>query len=276
MIKGLREGAAANVLAIPLTTFVSMPMIALALVLDLGGLGAPAWWLVGKSLALLLAIAHLTANQAGAVIRFPPMSTGLYLAVIAGELWLALWVGRVRLLGFLPIAFGLASLAFLRPPDVLISGDGRQVGVFGQGPAMISLRNGRGGFMRQALLDDAGLAGETVAMADWPAARCNSDFCAMTVRTQGTETRLLLQRSRARVGTLGLVNACAASDIVVSERSLPAVCRPRWFKADRGLFERTGGLAIDLVDRKVTTVSGAAGIGRGGHGWERWIEPAGQ
>ena len=253
-----------------------MPMIALALVLDLGGLGAPAWWLVGKSLALLLAIAHLTANQAGAVIRFPPMSTGLYLAVIAGELWLALWVGRVRLLGFLPIAFGLASLAFLRPPDVLISGDGRQVGVFGQGPAMISLRNGRGGFMRQALLDDAGLAGETVAMADWPAARCNSDFCAMTVRTQGTETRLLLQRSRARVGTLGLLNACAASDIVVSERSLPAVCRPRWFKADRGLFELTGGLSIDLLDRKVTTVSGAAGIGRGGHGWERWIEPAGQ
>ncbi len=262
-------GAAANVLAIPLTTFVSMPMIALALVLDLGGFGAPAWWFVGKSLALLLAIAHLTASQAGAVIRFPPMSTALYLAVIAGELWLALWVGRVRLLGLLPIALGLVSLAFLRPPDVLISGDGRQVGVFGQGPAMISLRNGRGGFMRQALLDDAGLAGDTIAMTDWPAARCNSDFCAMIVRTQGTETRLLMQRRGARVGTLGLVNACAASDIVVSERSLPAVCRPHWFKADRGLFERTGGLAIDLSARKVTTVT----TGQGKHGWERWIEP---
>ena len=262
-------GAAANVLAIPLTTFVSMPMISLALVLDLGGLGAPAWWLAGKSLALLLAIAHLTASQAGAVIRFPPMSTALYLAVLAGELWLGLWIGRVRLWGLLPIAIGLASLAILRPPDLLVSGDGRQLGVFGQGPAMISLRAGRGGFMRQALLDDAGLMGETVAMADWPAARCNSDFCAMTIHAEGTITRLLVQRSRARVGTLDLVNACADNDIVVSERSLPRVCRPRWFKADRALFERNGGLAFDLVRRKVSTVS----AGRGKHGWERWIDP---
>ena len=265
-------GAAANVVAIPLTTFVSMPMIALALVLDLVGAGAPAWWLAGKSLALLLAIAHLTASKAGAVIRFPPLSTAMYLAVIAGELWLALWAGRVRLWGLVPIALGLASLALLRPPDVLISGDGRQVGVFGQGPAMISLRGGRGGYMRQALLDDAGLTGQTVAMADWPTARCNSDFCAMTVHADRTATRLLLQRSRARVGTLGLVEACAASDVVVSERSLPLVCRPRWFKADRALFERTGGLAIDLPRRKVTTVS----VGRGRHGWERWIGPDNQ
>ena len=56
-------GAFANVVAIPLTTFVSMPLIALALLLDLAGLGQPAWWLAGKSLELLLAIAHGTAGQ---------------------------------------------------------------------------------------------------------------------------------------------------------------------------------------------------------------------
>ena len=265
-------GAAANVVAIPLTTFVSMPMIALALVLDLAGLGAPAWWVVGKSLALLLGVAHLTAAQAGSVVRFPPMSATLYAGVIAGELWLALWTGKIRLWGLLPVALGLASLAFLRPPDVLISGDGRQVGVFGQGPTMLSLRAGRSGFARDALLDDAGITGRTVALADWPAARCNSDFCALAMHSAGRTTRLLLQRSRARVGTFGLVAACAASDVVVSERGLPPVCHPRWFKADRALFERTGGLAIDLVRRKVTMVA----AGRGQHGWERWIGAAAQ
>lgn len=56
-------GAFANVIAIPLTTFVSMPLIALALALDTLGLGAPAWWLAGKSLELLLAIAHFTASS---------------------------------------------------------------------------------------------------------------------------------------------------------------------------------------------------------------------
>ena len=36
-------GAFANVIAIPLVTFVSMPLIALALFLDLIGLGGPVW-----------------------------------------------------------------------------------------------------------------------------------------------------------------------------------------------------------------------------------------
>ncbi len=84
-------GAIANVIAIPLTTFVSMPLIALALFLDLAGLGAPAWWLAGKSLELLLAMAHWVAAQPGAVNRLPAMGAGPFLLFVAGALWLALW-----------------------------------------------------------------------------------------------------------------------------------------------------------------------------------------
>src|SRR4029079_4271835 len=64
-------GALANVIAIPLTTFVSMPLILLALALDTVGAGAPAWWLAGKSLELLLWIARFTARQPGAVGVLP-------------------------------------------------------------------------------------------------------------------------------------------------------------------------------------------------------------
>ena len=45
-------GALANVVAIPLTTFVIMPLEALALLFDLVGLGAPFWWLTGQALEL--------------------------------------------------------------------------------------------------------------------------------------------------------------------------------------------------------------------------------
>lgn len=55
-------GAFANVIAIPLVTFLSMPLIAMALALDSIGIGAPAWWLAGESLELLLAIAHWTSS----------------------------------------------------------------------------------------------------------------------------------------------------------------------------------------------------------------------
>ncbi|HSQ94960.1 MAG TPA: ComEC/Rec2 family competence protein [Croceibacterium sp.] len=67
-------GAFANVIAIPLVEVVSMPLIALALTLDLLGLGAPAWWLAGKSLEFMLWIAHLAASQPGAVRLMPQMA----------------------------------------------------------------------------------------------------------------------------------------------------------------------------------------------------------
>ena len=52
-------------IGIPLTTFLCMPLIALALFLDLFGLGAPAWFFAGLSLDALIGIAHFTAQQPG-------------------------------------------------------------------------------------------------------------------------------------------------------------------------------------------------------------------
>jgi competence protein ComEC len=51
-------GAVANLIAIPLTTFVVMPFEALALAMDAAGAGAPAWWVVERALGLLLWVAH--------------------------------------------------------------------------------------------------------------------------------------------------------------------------------------------------------------------------
>lgn len=76
-------GALANVIAIPLVTFASMPLIAVALLLDLVGLGSPVWWLVEASLDLLLGIAHFIAAQPGAVKLMPQMdrlTIGLFTA----------------------------------------------------------------------------------------------------------------------------------------------------------------------------------------------------
>jgi competence protein ComEC len=102
-------GALANVVAIPLTTFVSMPFLALALLLDPVGLGAPAWWVTGRSLDLLLGIAHLTAHQPGAVTMLPGMPGWVFAMMVLGLLWLALWTGRVRCGGWCRSASGRCS-----------------------------------------------------------------------------------------------------------------------------------------------------------------------
>jgi competence protein ComEC len=122
-------GALANVVAIPLVTFISMPMIAAALLFDLIGLGAPFWWVAGQSLELLIWIAHTTSAQPGAVNLMPQMSWLNFALFIAGSLWLALWKGRYRLLGFVPAATATVMLMATPIPDVLISNDGRNVGI---------------------------------------------------------------------------------------------------------------------------------------------------
>ena len=48
------------------------------------GMGAPVWWAVGKSLALLLGLAHMVAAQPGAVTLFPAMGGAAYALFLAG------------------------------------------------------------------------------------------------------------------------------------------------------------------------------------------------
>jgi len=79
-------GALANVVAIPLVTFGSMPLIALGLVFDPVGAGAPFWWAVERSLEPLLAIAHVTASQPGAVRLMPQLSGSAIALFVSGGL----------------------------------------------------------------------------------------------------------------------------------------------------------------------------------------------
>jgi competence protein ComEC len=261
-------GALANVVAIPLTTFVSMPLIALALLLDTVGLGAPAWWLVGKSLEALLALAHFTASQPGAVTTMPAMGKGAFLLFVAGGLWLALWSGRVRLWGLVPTSLGVLSLAFLEPPDLLVSGDGRHVGLTGAFPGeLLVLREGRGSYARDTLLELAGMNGLTRSIDEWSGARCNADLCLVSLTRGGRDWTLLLTRTRDRFVERDLAAACERVDIVISDRWLPRSCRPRWLKADRRYLERSGGLAIDLDDASIVRVADS----QGEHGW--WQPP---
>ncbi len=257
-------GALANVIAIPLTTFVTMPLIALALVLDLVGAGAPVWWAVGKSLEFLLGIAHFVAGQPGAVTLFPAMGGASYALFLIGGFWLALWRGRARLWGLVPILAGTVGLMLVRPPDVLISGDGRHVGFTGLADdTLLILRDSRSDYARQNLAEIAGMSGKLVPLDQWPGARCNDDFCGLEVQRGGRNWRFLMARGHNPVPIRDLAAACERVDIVVADRRLPAACRPAWLKADRQLLDATGGISLDLAAGRIDTVAAR----QGEHGW---------
>jgi competence protein ComEC len=245
-------GALANILAIPLTTFVIMPLEALALLFDLGGLGAPFWWLAGAALDLLLTLAHAVAAAPGAVARLPTMGSAAFALMVAGGLWLALWRTRWRRWGLVPAAAGALAALLTPVPDLLVTGDGRHVALRTASGELALLRGRAGDYVRDLMAQSAGLDVEPRELETLRTAECSADFCIADLRGR----RLLASRSDRRVPIEALRRACAEADIVVSDRRLPAACRPRWLKADREFLARSGGLAITLgATPRVATVA---------------------
>lgn len=258
-------GAFANVLAIPLVTFVAMPLIALALVFDVAGLGAPLWWLAGQSLEFLLALAHWVAARPGAVRLMPQIATSAILLYVAGMLWLALWPGRLRLWGLMPVCVALAMMLMTPAPDVLVARDGRQIAVAGDDEQLLVLREGEG-YALDSLREAAAVEGEPLAIERAPGARCSPDFCALELRRDRRNWSLLVARSKHYVDARQLIAACAAVDVVIAARSLPRSCAPRWLKADGRFLRDHGGLALYLNQSpRLVTV----GETQGEHGWWR-------
>lgn len=256
-------GAAANIVAIPLTTFVIMPLEALALLLDMAGIGAPVWWLVSQALALLLWIAHRVADAPGAVAMLPTMAWSAFALMVVGGLWLALWRTPLRRWGAVPLAAG-ALWAIVSPaPDLLITGDGRHVAlVLGDGRVAL-LRERTGDYMRGVLSEAAGVDGEPLPFDALMQVRCSADLCTAQMNRGGRRWRILATRSPYLVEWRRMVRACATADIAISERRLPRGCYPRWLKIDRPLLARTGGLAIDLDRARIDGVAAHVGA----HPW---------
>ncbi|WP_339347125.1 ComEC/Rec2 family competence protein [uncultured Sphingomonas sp.] len=261
-------GAAANIVAIPLTTFVVMPAEAIALALDAVGLGAPAWWVAHLGLALLLWIARTVAAAPGAVAAIPGMPAGAFGLMAAGGLWVALWRTRWRLAGLIPVAIGAGWALATPPPDLIVTGDGRHLAWRGEDGTVAILRDRAGDYVRDTLAEGAGLDDEPALLSQTPGARCNRDLCWLE---RGT-WRVLATRSAYFVPVAALVPLCRQADIVVSDRRLPRGCRARWVTLDRATLARTGGVAVTLAQRKAVSVrrSGDA------HPWVRSSDRGGE
>jgi competence protein ComEC len=239
-------GAFANIVAIPLTTFVVMPAEALALLFDLGGIGAPFWWAAGQGLRLLLWLARTVSSVPGSVAALPSMPVGAFLAMISGGLWIMLWRTRARRLGLVPLAISAVWALATPAPDVLVTNDGRHLAVRAADGRLHLLRSRAGDYVRAVLATGAGTADEALDLDAMPGARCSDDACVATIDRGGRTWRLLALRSRYRLDWARLTESCAWADIVVADRRLPRGCTPRWLKLDAAALRASGGVAIRL------------------------------
>ena len=242
-------GALANVVAIPLTTFVVMPAEALALLFDSVGLGAPFWWIADHALRALIALAHAVASAPGAVATLPVFPRWGFALAVGGGLWLLLWRTGWRWAGSVPLLIGMAALMAAPRPDLLITGDGRHVAAKLPDGDYALLRGGAGDYVRDAMGEAAGVDTPLLALADLAHVECNADFCRWQ-QGEGKALRVILAaRGRDRIEGVEMAAACAAADVVISDRWLPRQCVGRWLTVDRDSLSRTGGLAIYLAPK---------------------------
>ena len=266
-------GVAANLFAIPWTTFVIMPLEAAALLLDPLGLGEPAWALAGWSIDRLLGLAHFVSGLDGAVATLPATPRPAFALIVIGGLWLCLWSGRSRVVGLVPFVAGAIWAMTAPTPDLLVTGDGRHLALVENGTPYI-LREGSGEFTRSIFNEAAGFDGEAPGLAGGGNARCSRDSCVGILDRGGRRWVYLVTRTSHRMRWEELTAACSRVDIVVSDRWLPRACTPRWIKLDRKALESTGGVALYLdgnphIDSVAGRTAGrpwAAGLSNDGSG----------
>lgn len=150
------------------------------------------------------------------------------------------------------VAVGIGWAVLTPPPDLLVSGDGRHVAVRTAGGGLALLRDRTGEYMRDVMAANGGVA-EPGLMSEG-SGRCSADLCVAEVRRGARRWRVLMTRSAYPVPWRELVAACAAADVVVSDRRLPRGCVPRWLRLDRDELARRGGVTVTFADGRVATV----------------------
>jgi competence protein ComEC len=161
-------GVLANVIAVPIMGFVVMPSAILAAALAPFGGEALGLWGMTLGLGAILDVASYVADLPHSVSYIkapPPKALGI---LAASVLFGILWRGRMRILAVIPAFAAMVLWINFPRPDVLISGDGRLIGVMVQGARVLNAAKGSGFVARSWLENDGRPISQSAAHGDLP------------------------------------------------------------------------------------------------------------
>lgn len=251
-------GALTNILAIPLTGVLVMPagVLAVALMpfgLEWVGLQPMAW-----GTAAIIALAEWAASMPAAAVLMPVLPVWGLALITLGGLWLCLWRTGWRLAGVAAIALGFLSMASVSPPDVLVAGDGKLIGVRLADGRLALSSAAAGGFARKTWAQRTA-AGEAPVL--WPkegeldGGRLRCDPLGCVYREAG-HIVAFPNRSAA------ILDDCRLADVVVVAGAPPRRCPSATLVLDQDRLRRDGSYGLWLGPGSVRTGSVNAERGR--------------
>lgn len=156
-------GLIANLLTVPVMGAVIMPAGAVAALLAPFGLAALPLWVMEQGARWILFVAHWIAGLEGSVTAIPAPDPSVLPLFTLGALWLILWRGKVQLAGVVPVLAALVLWLTAERPVLLVSGDGRLLGLEGPEGRALSAPKGGGFAAENWLQNDGDLAAQALA-----------------------------------------------------------------------------------------------------------------
>ncbi|QNT79496.1 ComEC/Rec2 family competence protein [Entomobacter blattae] len=119
----------ANLIAVPITSLWVLPWGILSLFLMVFGKASWALAMMGIGIKAIILLAHMVARLPGSVFHIPLMPEAVLWCAIGGVTLCCLGTRRLRLVGGIVLAGVIGVMAFQLPPNLLVSPDGRLVGL---------------------------------------------------------------------------------------------------------------------------------------------------
>ncbi|MBR0756827.1 ComEC family competence protein [Bradyrhizobium jicamae] len=227
-------GLLANLAAMPVVSAIVMPAGLLGLALMPFGFDGICWTVMGWGIDWMIAVTQWVASLPGAVGRVTAFGIGPLIAASAGLILLGLLRTPLRWSGVALLVVAAVWAARVPQPDILISGDGRNVAVRGTDGRLHLMRTGKDAFLvKEWLAADADArTASDASLAE--GVSCDDGGCV----TQTTSGGFVALAGRPEA----LAEDCERAALIVTARPVPQGCAAAVIDAAR--LRRQGALAL--------------------------------
>ncbi|WP_198027333.1 ComEC/Rec2 family competence protein [Candidatus Paracaedibacter symbiosus] len=229
------QGVLGNLVAIPMTGFIIMPLIVLFLLLMPVRLEFLVTPFLKSAIQILITVSHSVASLPGAAIIMPEQPPIFLALFVIGGIWFCLWQQRWRYLGVVPMT--LAFFCLKLTSDLKIVIPEREQAIYGfDGERAFCLGCGESGFGQEMFLRQVGC---------YQLDHLKEGAITMPVG------KLKLFLAVEKVPKRHLQTHCAQGDYLLSPRSIGYACSDMGKVLDRSNVQRQGTIIAHIKQDKL-------------------------